>query len=735
MSNPQSPNTSAPRPQPPSGGSGPTASLDPIKILQKYKWVLAASVLVGVFVGVIAHFGFSKFAPKYTAFAVFQCNPVGEAIGEVNPAIVNPEEMERFIGTQVSNMKSEQIIARVVKDSRINIEAPTWSKQFMRNGVFDSVKANAELQKIVNAYPVQNTYLIKLALSAGNPNDAAGLVKLVRLNYIDMINANNSKDVVQRKKVIGDAIDRATNEIKNLNTRRARLVRDGSLDSLDSAKSVRSIKLRLINAALVDIQQTLEALQVMQVEQEASLQRESGINYDESLRAEVDQNPLIMGLVQDKKQSETSLLSLQADGFGPEHRDVVRVVSGIAALERKIEDTREEFLRKAFEARVQGTRTTINQYRAQEADLLKQHDELTEELTELTSITGEINDIDQQIEATVSLQAEHASEFEKLSTAASLDSASRIVLFAKETIPDRPSFPIIYTMVPAGVFVIGSLTAGIILLFEFLDQRVKSAADIAMIPRTRPLGIIPDTCEDPANPACAETAFRDSPTSVLAEHYRQLRTKIGNDLLRRKHRSLLVVGAMPGSGATSVTINLGCACAARGQKTLIIDTNHRRPRVHSALGLQSEFGLADVLAGDRSLEDSIQSTGERSPDVLAVGPLPHRVVERLGTDAMSALIEKASTMYEVVLIDTSPAIVSGDAAILANQTDASMLVVRAMAEKRGQVTRLKNELSDGHAEFLGVLVNAVKASAGGYMRKNIRTSHSYHANDATKPAA
>ncbi len=53
-----------------------------------------------------------------------------------------------------------------------------------------------------------------------------------------------------------------------------------------------------------------------------------------------------------------------------------------------------------------------------------------------------------------------------------------------------------------------------------------------------------------------------------------------------------------------------------------------------------------------------------------------------------------------------------------------------MQEKRGQVARLKNELSDTRAELLGVLVNGVKSSAGGYLRKNIRTSHQYHAQEA-----
>jgi hypothetical protein len=57
-----------------------------------------------------------------------------------------------------------------------------------------------------------------------------------------------------------------------------------------------------------------------------------------------------------------------------------------------------------------------------------------------------------------------------------------------------------------------------------------------------------------------------------------------------------------------------------------------------------------------------------------------------------------------------------------------------MHEKRGMVARLRNELSESRAEFLGAMVNAVRSSAGGYMRKNIRTQANY-ASDPTGQAA
>ena len=267
------------------------------------------------------------------------------------------------------------------------------------------------------------------------------------------------------------------------------------------------------------------------------------------------------------------------------------------------------------------------------------------------------------------------------------------------------------------------------MIFEVMDQRIKSAADVAMIPRTRILGIIPDADEDPANHTSIETLFMDSPNSVLAEHFRQLRTKITKSMGAHGHKTLLVAGAMPGSGATSVATNIAQACMAAGKNTLIIDTNFRRARIHTAFGLLESPGLGEALAGDQPITDCIQKTTTKGPDVMAAGARNLRVVERLGTQAMGQVLAEVSTMYDVVILDVAPAIVAGDAITLSSQVDATMLVVRAMSEKRGQVARLKNELSDNRAEFLGVLVNGVRSSAGGYMRKNIRTSHQYQALD------
>ena len=724
------PGPGAPRPgmRPPtsSGGGSGGAAFDPLKLLQKYKYLLMVSVVVGLFVGVGSHFFFLKLFPGYKATVLFKCSPAGSEVQLIATDTIDEDEMARFMGTQVQTIKGERVIDAVLKDSRLIAEAPAWYKQYSRNGNLDVVEAYEELEDIIRAQAVPNTFLIRLSVQVGDKNDAAGLAGLIRQNYMNLLNTSTNSRVTKQKEAIRKAIDEAEKAIDELSDRKTRMVKEDRIEMLNPQTSVQSEMLRLVNAQMINNQQQIEAFEVILATDEAQLQRNSGIQYDSTLRDRISQMPQILNLEQTIIAYKAQLLSIKAEGIQPDHRTFKLLVNTLEANERELENTRESLLADAFDARIDGTRMALSQLKAQISDLSTQQESLQIELNELTLASEEIEDIDRQIENTMSMMAEHESNLSELSQAAGLDTASRISVDTMESVPDRPSFPNILMMVPLGVFLISGLTIGGIVAFEMLDQRVKSAADIAMIPRTPILGIIADAEEDPTQHNSIATLFLDSPNSVLAEHYRQLRTRVIKDMSKHGHKTLLVVGAMPGSGATSVATNVAQACVAAGKKTLLIDTNYRRAKIHTVFGLLESPGLADTLSEEKTLDQCVQKTTTNGPDVLSAGTRNLRVVERLGNQSMGKVLAEASDLYDIIIIDVAPAIVAGDANMLSNQVDATMLVVRAMAEKRGQVARLKNELSDSRSEFLGVLVNAVRSSAGGYMRKNIRTSHQYH---------
>ena len=723
---PNRPPSGQPRPGTNSPASSGGAAFDPMKLLQKYKFILVGALFAGAAIGVGSHFFFLHFFPGFKSTVWFECMPVETEIQAMSVATIDEDEMARFMGTQVQTIKGETVIAAVLADARLAAEAPSWYEQFSRRGNLDVVDAYEELEKIIKANSIPNTYIIQLSVQVGDKNDAAGLAGLVRKNYISLLQSSNNTGVTRRKEAIRKGITEADDMLTELTNRKNRLVQEQGVDTIDVNQSAESEMLRLVNAEIINNQQQIEAFQVMLANDEAQLQRNTGIQYDSTLRDRVELMPQILQLKQQIIAFEAQLISLQSEGIQPEHRTYKLLVNTIEANERKLEDTRDELLSEFFETRLDSTRMALNQLKAQIADLSTTQEELELKLNERTIVSEEIEEINRQIESALLLKAAHETSFAELAMQAGLASADRVQVTKMENVPDRPSFPIIYIMIPAGMFLITALTAGVLIVFEMLDQRVKSAADIAMIPRTKILGIIPDAEEDPASHTSIETVFMDSPNSILSEHFRQLRTKITKDMGNHGHKTLLVAGAMPGSGATSVATNLAQACVASGKKTLLIDTNFRRSRVHTAFGLLESPGLAESLAGEKSISECIQKTTSTGPDVLAAGQRNKRVVERLGTEAMGKVLAEASAEYDIVILDVAPAIVAGDAITLASQVDATMLVVRAMSEKRGQVARIKNELSDNRAEFMGVLVNGVRSAAGGYMRKNIRTSHQYH---------
>jgi capsular exopolysaccharide synthesis family protein len=412
-------------------------------------------------------------------------------------------------------------------------------------------------------------------------------------------------------------------------------------------------------------------------------------------------------------------------GFSPDHREVRMVDSNLEGARQNLDRVKSERLAKMFNGQLDELATGVNQLETQLKKLEDERDSYKRRLTDLTTTQGQLDDIDGQMKSIVDNKSRTTADLQNLLSLQSMGSFNRVVLLQPEKTPTEMSFPKWKMMIPAGIVLCVGLVGGLVVLREVVDQRVKGPSDISIIPRTKLLGWVPEASEDPSGVGATETAFRDRPRGIVAESYRQIRGSIAKRVQAVDHKTLLVIAGMPGSGATSAVTNLAFAFAAADKRVLVIDANFRRPSLHRVMGVSEGKGLADVLARQVELTDAVQATSTPNLDLLSAGSKEHRVYERLATDTMSDLLNRARQDYDLVLIDCAPAIVAGDGIALAHRCDASILVVRALAEKRGMIARVKNELSDGRSEFLGVVVNAVRSASGGYMKGNIRAAHEY----------
>ena len=721
---PNGPPRAASAPATGSSASSGAPSLDPVKILKKYFWLLAFSGVFGIGLGVGAYFLFSKIYPLYTSEALWLARPPRQTLYEAAAQSIKTEELQRYMATQAATMASDRVLQAVVDNPRISQDAPEWFAKFSDEDGFDKGKAFKWLEENVKARAQSRTELVSLSLSWHTPVDTTSLVRLISSEFRSTSNREESKPLNEQRDLLRDQIDELTTQIERLANDRSRLIENSGVDTIDQRASEITASIQVAAESMGAVRELLSAAEVQLEEFEAALQNPAGITYPESISSQVELVPIVLEIKNQVELLEAQDQSLAQLGLGPKHPDRRGLRAQIEGHRLQLDLTREQQRRELFDTQLQQTRLGIRQFRAQEAELQREIEQRRIELNELTRLQGAVADIDRAIEGLALRKDTRESELSNLDGLARQESARQIELVQSANVPDEMSFPRLEQTVPAGFLLCVGGTAGLVVLRELLDQRVKGPADLSIVRGAKVLGVIPELSQDPANPKRVETAFRERPNSVFAESVRQTRNPVLERLAQSGFKTLMLVGCTPKTGTTSVLLNLADACIRSDLRVLVVDANFRRPSLHRMLGSEETPGLADVLAGEADVFESIQTT-ESGFDVLSVGTEEHRIYERTSTRPMDKFVEDVESKYDLILIDVAPAMVSGDARGLANHVDATILVARALGVKKGMVSRLYNELNGCRAQLLGIILNAVRPSAGGYFKTNIQATHAY----------
>ena len=190
----------------------------------------------------------------------------------------------------------------------------------------------------------------------------------------------------------------------------------------------------------------------------------------------------------------------------------------------------------------------------------------------------------------------------------------------------------------------------------------------------------------------------------MEEYYNSIRTNIqfsGRDL-----KVITLTSAQSGEGKSTTSVNLAISFARAGFRTLLIDADTRNSVMSGTFKSNERYqGLTSFLSGNAELSDVICDTSIDNLMIIPAGQVPPNPTSLIQNDNFKSMIETVRGLYDYVIIDTPPLGLVIDAAILAHHSDASLLVVKAGADKRRTVTKLKEQLEQSGAVFLGVILN------------------------------
>ena len=256
------------------------------------------------------------------------------------------------------------------------------------------------------------------------------------------------------------------------------------------------------------------------------------------------------------------------------------------------------------------------------------------------------------------------------------------------------------------------LTLGVILLFDYLDDSIKTPDDATKVTGASTLATIAYIKgEKPSDRLITQTA----PRAPISEAYRVLRTNLSFSAIDTGLNSVLVTSSAPAEGKSTTSANIAVVIAQTGRRVILVDADLRKPSQHKVFNASNNQGLTTALLDNNTpVSAHLQPTKTPGLMLLASGPLPPNPSELLNSQRMREVLDELLTSADFVLVDTPPVLTVADAAILAPKVNGCVLVAEIGQTGQDTLKESAERLRSTGARLFGLVLNRSKAGTGGY---------------------
>jgi capsular exopolysaccharide synthesis family protein len=213
--------------------------------------------------------------------------------------------------------------------------------------------------------------------------------------------------------------------------------------------------------------------------------------------------------------------------------------------------------------------------------------------------------------------------------------------------------------------------------------------------------------------------------SLPKEVFGRIIVNIESIKLNETEKVFAVSSALPGEGKTITVYNLACESALTGKKTLLIDCDLRKPRIHKMVSCTPWNGLINVLADSLPWQHGIKETGIQNLWVMTSGGKVSNPRELLASQKMSEFIGEAKNKYDYIFIDTPPILITPDTITLSKVIDGIILVVRSNVTNKKAIQQSISALQLVKANLMGVILNDLPATGSYYSYNTYQYGYGY----------
>lgn len=212
------------------------------------------------------------------------------------------------------------------------------------------------------------------------------------------------------------------------------------------------------------------------------------------------------------------------------------------------------------------------------------------------------------------------------------------------------------------------------------------------------------------------------------EAYKTLRTNLS--FTGKDFRVISLTSCTPNEGKSSVSFQLALSLVEDGKRTILVDADLRKSVLRRRYRAGHEkYGLSHYLSGQAEMEEAVCETNVPNFDIIFAGPVPPNPSELLGNERFRGLLQELRKSYDYVIVDTPPLGSVIDGAIVARESDGTVLVIESDGISYKAAQNIVSQLEKAGCHLLGCVLNKVDLKrAGRYGKYYEKYYSSYYGN-------
>jgi capsular exopolysaccharide synthesis family protein len=645
------------------------------------RWLWLTVTLAAV---AAAYYWVSRQEPVYRASALVLVESETMKVLNIQDVLSTDTRDLQYVNTQVKLLQSQALIRSAAEAMKL-----AEDRSFL-----DSLPPDAdlvrELEKRLSIAAERNSRLIRISATHRSPPMAARLANGVAEEYIRQNRNRKMSASMEAVTWLQQQAEEIKPKLAKSEAAMSEFRQANHAVSVEERQNIVVDKLKEINVALTRANAgRLVAENEWNLVETAMKGGRKPIEI--TLVADTEQ---VKGLLQKLADRQVALATLR-QRYKEEYPSVM-------AAQAELKETQEKLV-AACDAAIRAIREKHQLAKVKEDDLKAALHEQEEEALKLDRTLTAYNALKRNAEADRALYDSILTRIKETSVASKLETTN-VRLVDPAMPPKLPSgLRKLFVLGIGAVF--GLVTGALLCLFvERLSDKIKNYHDIESL-GMRLVGLVPRVRPAPDRKDCCVVS--KDPHSMVAEHFRDLRTNIAFDPRSKDAKVILVTSTIPGEGKTFIATNLGAVFANASERTLIVDADLRNPNQQHPFGLSGKDGLATFLEMKATLDAVVQPTSIANLDLVTFGHLPRNPQELIGSERMKEFMDNARQRYDWIVIDTPPISVVSDALTLLPHADAVLFVMRFNNVTRDFLLRSLGKLKEFNAPVLGVALNAV----------------------------